>query len=138
MHSLIIRAQQSDKTRVLQKLLDQWDDFLKTLEGFTDIEEAEFIKSFLIEQKLLEGFNTNIELLKLPVEDIRILFSIDHPTARVYFFLVNRLAELGFCRLYLYQFRSHQEPQMVLVWKEDLKLVSKRIKQKLVPVRVEK
>ena len=136
MHSLIIRAQASQTTKVLQKLLDQWDDFLKTLDAFSDDDEAEFITNFIIEHHLLEPFNANITILKLPSEDVRVLFTIDHPTAKVFYYLTTRLTQLGYCKLFLYQFRSHQEPQLVLVWQQDVENISKRLNDKLVTLKV--
>ena len=136
MHSLIIRAQNSEVTKVLQKLLDQWNDFLKTLDAFNDKEEADFIECFLIERKLLEPFNANLIILNLPSEYVQILFTIDHPTTKVFYHLTTRLAQLGRCKLFLYQFRNHQEPQIVLVWNKDLKKLSKRLKDKLVALKV--
>ena len=74
--------------------------------------------------------------MNLPSEDVRVLFTIDHPTAKVFYHLAKRLTKLGRCKLFLYQFRSHQEPQLVLVWQQDVKKLSKRLKDKLVTLKV--
>ena len=137
-HQLHIQAINSKSAKMLDKILNQWDSFCKTMDGFDDEHEGAYLMGLLIDNNLVEPFNKTLPYLMIPCEDLQAMLMVDHKSVNVYIWIISRLNRLGVCKSFIYQYRQTQEPMMVFVWNEDLPKLSKRLRSKIVPVVMEK
>lgn len=127
MHDLQIKAIGIKKNHVLQKVYDQWENFNKTLDAFSDQEEAEYLKQLIIDHKLITTYNKNLPYFHTPSYDIQVLIATDTPCHIVFYFIINRLSELHIIREFTYTTKD----VVVIVWVEDFFKLSKNLKSKL-------
>lgn len=127
MHSLKVRAVQIQQKSILQKIYNQWEDFLKTMEAFSDEKEAEYLKQLITDHHLIETYNKNLPYFYTPSEDVQILMATDTPCHIVFHFIIQRLSELHIIREFIYT----TQQCLVIVWMEDYFKLSKNLKAKL-------
>lgn len=133
-HDVYINAINSKANIDLKKILDQWEQFIITIDSLSHTEQGKIIKSILIENELIQPLNKKLPLLIIPSDQVNNILFTQQPTAKVYFFLINRLKDLNQAYFYSYQIRISQQPITVFVWSENGHTISKRLKKKLIPI----
>ena len=127
-HSQTIRAINSKTTKVLKGILNQWDDFLKTMSAFTREQEKDFLKDLVITHELIKPYDLRMDYMLIPSEDVIAIVTTNNETSIVFMYIINRLEELNAFRRYEYQFPSTKEKVWVFVWIKDIPKFQKHLK----------
>lgn len=130
-HQLFIQANNSKSARKLNSILKQFEAFKQTLTGFDEEEEANFLKDFLISNKLVKPLNNITPMLWTQSDDLEAMILCNHKAIEVYFFIRYRLMKLETIFCYKYKLRSNQQPKEVFVWNSDKEKISKRLQKNL-------
>ena len=126
-HHLHIQASNSKAAQKLKAIYSQWDAFLKTMSAFSEEQEAEFLKSFILDNKLIETFDKRLPYFHTPCKDIAALYLIDDAALYVFEWLLKRLSELHIIRKFWYTTTN----EVIILWVEDHKKLSKNLKSKI-------
>lgn len=129
-HHFYINILEAPQTKVLNKILDQWDDFVKTLDGFSVDKQKAYLKDLFISKKLVEPVAHNVPLLWKRSYEVQHLHTIEHDAFFVMEYMELRLIKLGGMIPYVYS-TLNKEPRIVLIFEGDFEVLSKRVKKNL-------
>ena len=127
MHSLEIKAIQIKENNVLQKIYDQWENFNKTLDAFSEQKQADYLKELVIEHQLITTYNKNLPYFHTPSYDVQVLMATGTPCHIIFYSIIAKLSELNVIREFYYTTKE----VVVIVWVEDYFKLSKNLKSKL-------
>lgn len=127
MHDLEIKAIKIRENHALQKIYDQWDNFNKTLDAFSDEQKADYLKGLVIDNELVSTYNKNLPYFHTPSYEVQVLMATDTPCHIIFYYIIQSLVDLGVIRERFYTTKKH----VVIIWTEDFPKLSKNLKAKL-------
>lgn len=126
LHLLLVN---SEPCKILQRILDQRDDFLRTLSDMNEEDQCVFLKKVLINNKLLVPVNSKLPMVFIFSDDVTAIITINHPTKKVFDFMLNKLLSCLFVQCCNYEYYKKQE--LVFVFTFDKRKLPTAVKNKL-------